>query len=442
MNRTILFSPVGGTDPMPQTNWQDGSLLHIARVYKPDEIYLYMSAEILENHKKDNRYLYCLEKLAEKQNYSPKYHIIERGDLKNVHIFDYFYEDFRTIIRDITKDFDESDRLLLNISSGTPAMKSGLLVLATLGEFPYISVQVETPTGKMNEHRHENYDVELIWEGNEDNEEDFVNRCQEVRCPSLTEIKQEEIIKKLVSVYDYEAAFEIASGLKSEHAKIYLPLLELARARLQMDFTKVNALSSETKVDFIPMKSAEKQKYFEYALNMDIKRKKGEYTDFIRAITPLLVDLFALILKQECSIDINTIAKGHPLRWDKKFIQANMPDIDMILNEHFLKLSGRNFSYGEVYSSALSPIILEYAKNNKVKELISNLTKVEKEVRNPAAHEIVSLSDNKIRKIVGFSSEDIMKLIKDAFKYTGLGVSQKHWDSYEVMNEAIIKAIG
>ena len=33
MNRTILFSPVGGTDPIHNKNCRDGSMLHIARVY-------------------------------------------------------------------------------------------------------------------------------------------------------------------------------------------------------------------------------------------------------------------------------------------------------------------------------------------------------------------------------------------------------------------------
>ena len=62
MNQTILFSPVGGTDPISATNCRDGSLLHICRVRKPNKVILYMSQEVLENQKKDNRYLYCLEK--------------------------------------------------------------------------------------------------------------------------------------------------------------------------------------------------------------------------------------------------------------------------------------------------------------------------------------------------------------------------------------------
>ena len=52
MNSKILFSPVGGTDPI--SNYHDGALLHICRFYKPDTVYLYLSGEIVEYHNKDN----------------------------------------------------------------------------------------------------------------------------------------------------------------------------------------------------------------------------------------------------------------------------------------------------------------------------------------------------------------------------------------------------
>jgi len=37
----VLFSPVGKTDPIKYC--RDGAMLNIARNYKPDKIYLYMS---------------------------------------------------------------------------------------------------------------------------------------------------------------------------------------------------------------------------------------------------------------------------------------------------------------------------------------------------------------------------------------------------------------
>ena len=54
MNQTILFSPVGGTDPVSTTNCYDGALLHISRVYRPDKIVMYMSKEMLDYQKEDD----------------------------------------------------------------------------------------------------------------------------------------------------------------------------------------------------------------------------------------------------------------------------------------------------------------------------------------------------------------------------------------------------
>ena len=52
------------------------------------------------------------------------------------------------------------------------------------------------------------------------------------------------------------------------------------------------------------MKAGDSRKYFEYALNLGVKLERKEYTDFIRGITPVMVDLFELALKKRCGIKI------------------------------------------------------------------------------------------------------------------------------------------
>ena len=62
--KKILFSPIGGTDPI--SNFRDGAMLHICRIYKPDIVYLYLSKEMCEFQEKDDIYRYCLEQLGKK----------------------------------------------------------------------------------------------------------------------------------------------------------------------------------------------------------------------------------------------------------------------------------------------------------------------------------------------------------------------------------------
>lgn len=91
MNEIILFSPVGGTDPISMNNRKDGALLHICRVYKPTKVILYMSKEMLENQQKDDRYRYALNHLFQLQNRENVPIIeIEKPELINVHEFDFF----------------------------------------------------------------------------------------------------------------------------------------------------------------------------------------------------------------------------------------------------------------------------------------------------------------------------------------------------------------
>ena len=100
MNR-ILFSPLGKTDPI--SNMRDGSMLHICRIYKPNIVYLYMSSEILQDHNKDDRYVYCLRKLEEKLNHRFEIEIIERPELTDVHKLDDFMKNLVSAYKTLEK---------------------------------------------------------------------------------------------------------------------------------------------------------------------------------------------------------------------------------------------------------------------------------------------------------------------------------------------------
>lgn len=436
MNKTILFSPVGGTDPIALTNCKDGSLLHICRVYQPDTIYLYMSKEILENQKQDNRYLYCLNKLAEMQNRSMEYHVIERASLKDVQDFDFFYHDFRKIIMEIMRQLDETDTLLLNISSGTPAMKSGLLVLTTLGEFSCKTIQVVTPERGMNEHLHKHYDVVTLWELNEDNLDGYENRCREVECPTLALIKYEEIIKKHLQAYNYTAALEVVTSLPEKATEQYRHLLKMAQARILLDFKTVQKIEKQYDLNCFPIHSGNETKYFEYALSLDIKLRRKAYVDFVRGITPIIVDMLELIIKAELGITVDdycTISYG-VRKWDRNKLQGTK--VLETLQREF-----KNFDYKNIYSIHLVSLINGLSTNAELKKLVQELRSVEENIRNLAAHEIVSITEDTIKNKTGFTPKVIMDKIKLCFLYSGIKIKKEYWNSYDVMNDLIIARI-
>ncbi len=446
MNETILFSPVGGTDPIALVNHRDGSMLHIARWYSATKVILYMSSEVLENHRIDNRYIYSLECLGKLQNRQISCETIERPDLKNVQEYDFFYQEFRKIIVNIFQKMDPSDQLILNVSSGTPAMKSALMVLYTLGEFPCKAIQVITPAKKMNEHIHNNYDIKMLWECNEDNNTGSENRCHEVKCPALSIFQREEIIKRHISVYDYRAAVTVARGIPETDRKRYFDLLQMAESRMLLDFPKVDSVLETSGIDCIPVREEEDRKCFEYALLLEIKLNRGEYTDFVRAITPLTVDLFETILKRRFRINIKRYCfydnKTSSWKWSSEKLKGTK-----ILEALDSGYSGQ-FKGTDVYSDHLRILIKHFSRDTRLKKTVDEMRHIEKNIRNLAAHEIVSITEYKIKKLTGFSSTQILEKIKQLFDYAEIKpqdsdkLKDSDWKSYDNMNQIILNAMG
>ena len=440
MNKVILFSPVGGTDPISETNLQDGSLLHICRFYHPDKVILYMSKHILEKHHKDNRYLYCLDRLYEKLNRTYEYEIIERKDLTDVQVFDYFYNEFKKILADIRNSMDDSDTLLINISSGTPAMKSGLLVLYTLGEYNARSIQVVTPTKRMNEHRHdENMNIEELWECNVDNEPDAENRCVEVKCPTLENLTKEKIIERHLQAYDYAAAYSVAVSMDCSITKDYIDYIVAARERNELNYKKAkSAFTKEQSREIFPVVDDNYIKYFEYIQNLIIKFRRKEYADFIRAISPVILDLFIMLLHNEAGINVRQYfrKKNDVDVWDENKLKCT--EVDRIL---CAKFSDCRFYNQFIKSEHLCILIEKMLSDQNVIQLVKKIRNVEHKVRNLAAHQIVSINDDFFKKTAGISAEEMCDKLEELFCISCVKLSSKAWYSYDRMNNFIIQKI-
>ena len=434
MNKKIVFSPVGGTDPISLSNYHDGSMLHICRVYQPDTIYLYLSKEILATHEKDDRYRYTLNRLCELQERAPMdIQLIKRPELEDVQEFDFFYTEFQGILQDIVNSLDSTDELLINISSGTPAMKSGLLVLTTMVTYPCRIIQVVTPTRSMNEHTHKGYDNETVWELDEDNQEDFINRCKEVRCPTLARIKKEEIIKQQILDYDYESASAIAKSLRSEHyVGSYMRLIEMGRFRRLLDMEAVDKIIKETKYNCFPIKKDKDRECFEYALSLQIKLKRKQYADFIVGITPIIMELFIRVLKEQAKINLRNYTINDYQKWNVRKLMGT---------EYAEKMAAKipAFDYSHFVNSHALIILIEEYCDKEVADICRNLRHVEEKIRNKTAHQIVALTPKKIEEETDFRPEYIMRDIRRLFQYTDIPVKEKQWDSYDFLNEEILR---
>lgn len=317
-------------------------------------------------------------------------------------------------------------------------MKSGLLVLYTIGEYNARSIQVITPTKRMNEHRHsENMNIEEIWECNVDNEPDAENRCVEVKCPTLENITKEKIIEQHLKAYDYAAAYSVASSMDSSITKEYINYIVAARERNELNYKKArNAFSKESAREIFPVVDDKYIKYFEYIQNLIIKFRRNEYADFIRAISPVILDLFIMLLHNKTGTDVRMYftKKNNVDVWDEN--KLNCTDVDRIL---CAKDPDCHFYYNFIKSDQLCFLIDKMLSEHSVIQLVKTIRDVEQKVRNLAAHQIVSINGDFFKKTAGLSAEEMCHKLEELFSLSCVQLSSKAWDSYDRMNDFIIQ---
>ena len=439
--KRILFSAVGSTDPI--AGQHDGAILHIARNYDLDEIYLYYSKEMCEIEEKDDRYLYCLDKLKEKRGKEFAVRKIYRPELTDVHIFDFFLTEFKTIIDGILQ---EDCELYLNVSSGTPAMKSALQVIGTICEKPVTTIQVATPTGKYNEHREDvkgDYEVELQWELDMDNQETYKNRCSVSSNVNLAAELKKEIIKKQVNDFDYLAALSVAKDVEAFLNPGIIKLLEAAASRIKLDRKTARLYLKDVDYKMFTKESGDEIDCFEYLLLLRIKMLKEEYIDFLRGITPLFASLLERTVKKETSIDVNDYCISQKKvngatfkRWDERKVSANQFLRDVITADGKWELRTQ-----VVTSEHLVTILERKSDNATLKKLVGEVRDVEKSIRNPVAHCITYMTEDAIKKETGYSTKKIFEMLTGLSKYSGIEITDEDLQSYERCNEKIISLL-
>ena len=448
--RYVLFSPVGMKDPI--YDCRDGSMLHIARRFRPEHVYLYLSHETAAFDEADGRYAGALALLAEKLGFHVEVTKISRPDLVDVHLFDEFYDEFEGIIKRI-KDENPETVILLNVSSGTPAMKSALNTIAAMtDDAECIPIQVSTPRKAHNEQRYDvkRYDLATEWELDEDNDAArYVDRCS---CSDhynlLLKIKK-EIIRNHIDAYDYRAALALAKDCGrgvSEMAKAYL---SAACARVQLDEHGVDAqlalagADGEMRTVFTPVDGAARSTA-EYLLWLEMKLKRGEYCDFIRGISPVFLDLLEAAANRACGITIDdfcrTMADGRRIMSiDMMSRSVKGREVLDVLNDAFRAYDG--YRNSDLSPAQIIPIIEAMSDSEELKKCTQELRGAEQNCRHMAAHEVVSVTPKWIEERCGLTPEGVLARLKKLAEHAGLKRSEINNGSYDKMNELIKESL-
>ena len=302
----ILFSPVGMTDPVSVEKKgsevvavHEGALLQILRHEKPDKVILYFSEETIGLEEVDHRYTGGIRLLEQDLGIAFDVESIKHPELKDVHLFDGFLTEFRDILEKQREQYPDAE-IIVNTSSGTPAMKSTLQILAAASTLRLKPVQVATWKKTANNARV--CDIQKEWEINADRCSDAENRVTVSEHTNLLYEFNRKVLIKLIDEYDYHAADVLCRQLGPIIPRPFTQLLKAAFLRASAKFPEAQRSFRECmNEDLMP----ETNKICEYYLLLCIKAQKQENADLLRMISPVFVEILACAIKEQFSVNID-----------------------------------------------------------------------------------------------------------------------------------------
>lgn len=444
----ILFSPVGMTDPVSEERdsvtkelaaVHEGALLQICRHERPDKIYLYFSKEACELEQQDHRYLGGMELLGQALGTQFNIQVIERPELTEVHLFDEFLQDFRDILTKI-RDENPDAEILVNVSSGTPAMKSTLQILASASELNLKPLQVATWSYRPNHPRECNISQE--WEINADLSPEAPNRVKESANTNLLYEFNRRILMKLIDTYDYHAARTVAVLLRGLIQPEFLELLDAAILRSDAKFEAAQKKFKACGKEELMSGCVQTAEYF---LLLDIYVKKEKYTDFLRAMTPFLLEILLAAVRTQFQMDMTRSMKPNSRTWDDRN-QDLQNMIDLFDESSAYHTYPRSYKAkqirGFVTSADLSNIIENKANPAQQRQLVNDTLKlrqdVEEKIRNLAAHTMNGVSALDIQRACSLGPMQLITLMKNYVRnYTDIPLTDEFLRSYQVMNDKL-----
>lgn len=453
----VLFTPVGDTDPL--RGYHDGGMLHILRHYAPvDHIFVFLTKEMEDKEAESGCYTKGIQKVAPQC----KIEFIRSG-ITEPHIYERL-----TVLQDVFREkYGQypDEEWLLNLSSGTPQMKS---VMSLIGlDYPQVkAIQVFSPAEGSNNKSHPEKTpemLEMLYHFNDDNDPSSSNRCNE---PKLSLLKKHSVKMQIISLvrnYEYEGALQLLRQNRSLFSDISEKLLRHAVCRRNLMWKDANKIISSYKGSPLISKAGDFEEFFRV---MELRQRKKQLYEFIVKTTPICTKLatdYAISLEQRTLFDLNACSEiRRDEDGDVRYVlkREKIGRYNNTLLEHLnhkYKRSG-GFKDSDLSISNMAYIcewIIDFGissneRDIEIKKIFARLSIVSENIRNKVAHKIVmNLTENIIREWskgkersgiadAGLDSRDILNYLHRA---SDLIRGQKfQWD-YGELNNSIIDSL-
>ena len=445
--KRILFSPLGDTDPIRDCH--DGACLHILRHYQPERVVLFYTKDMENKERRDHRYTRAIHKL------SPNCAIEE---IFSGIVAAYLYEEFSKILPEAVqsvRDRYPEHEILINLSSGTPQMKTVLAMLAADTE-RCRGIQVPSHSGKSNRKNKpasDDVDVDILLEVNVDDEEGAKNRCEEPPLSVFRYHAEKNRIISLIHAYEYNAALTLArsSSLVPADAK---QLLKHAAARTDLLPDKARKILAEYNGQKLFLFTGEEELLIEYFLIMQIDQENDHLSNFMLRISPFL-DKFLLDYvqknvrggRQNPKNILNLsryIKRKDGYRLERERIEQTAPKL----------LTRLDREYGGYKDSDLSFTLLIYYCDYMQEEGLTKDTKLHDDMmaelgklgdirilRNNVAHQITNVTRESFQKVTQMTPPALMAIFTQMLTLVYGGKVKEALTTYNRINSWLEEAL-
>jgi CRISPR type III-A/MTUBE-associated protein Csm6 len=426
----VLFSPVGNSDPINEKH--DGPMLHIIRHYRPQTAVLFLSREVAGYHKKDGRYEKAIAHVSPETRV-----VVEETDIENAHDFDAFLNRFSASLKRMKRE-DPDSEILVNVSSGTAQMQTTLCILAAAGPVRVKPVQVSTHTERSNFGKPE-YDLGKEITENEDGhaqEPGAKNRCIEPAIRNHVYAFAVSQIKRFISDYDYLAAWEVARENPGLFEEEFISMLKMAADRSLFRVKTYSEMKKRFGDGCFPLPNNDYARLLEYYLIMDVNRKKDMVADYVLRLSPISAEIGKKYAYQKLDFNLrdHLDRQGRLIMRDipkeiRKYIREECRDPVYVNLRQILDL--------------VSACASAQGKADACKRFINKLARirdVEEKVRNPAAHELETITAPMIKEKTGITLEVLDRNVREALVECANGmIKTEYFNLYDRMNGVLIE---
>jgi CRISPR type III-A/MTUBE-associated protein Csm6 len=434
----VLFSAIGDSDPLRED--YDGPVLHIVRKYRPETVHLFLTAEMGRRDRDTN----CYEKAI--HYLSPECKVIKHySEIEDASNFDAFHDRFDEIIYTIRKENPDA-KILLNVSSATPQIKTTMLLEAVTCHFPLIPVQVPNPHGRTGRDvKHfdpykEN--LEQALENLYDNLEEIPDRCSEPGVLVFRKSMIKEQLKSLISCYDYDGAYDLISREGVLFDPTVEKLLGHALWRSRPDPKKADQIARDLGLlqELYPVQNRSAKRLCEYCLLVILKSRRGEISDFLLKLPPVAEWIAREYLrKNNCSPEAITNEVRGGLQLDRTKVNNLFPGLMDHLDGQYREGYRAQHVNLKTWIEIMKFLRLDSSDPDEVKSF--EVLQESSELRNTAAHELEPITEDDLKKNVE-SSQKLCERTKDLIcRVYGKIVKQEIFDIYENINRRVTEAL-